>query len=294
METEVNSFLTNLEIEPAYSKSTQMAYASDLRAFLRFLHSSQGYLPKPTDLNTDRVAAFLESERQIGRSRSTLVRRVATLKNFREFMAGKGIITKEAFAVDDPKIQSIISAVPKRISQRCLTPDEINSLLTCMESSPRPRSLRDQAILMFLLETGLPVSELTELDMSDLDLRSGRFHVNLVGKGDLWLALGEAKYSVELYIQDGRPNLVHQPGEPALFISQMNGRLSRQGIWQILNYWGQLVNPPLSLSPRILRNTAVLRMIKAGISGADIQIRLGHSNPLSTKALIRRLENSCL
>ena len=146
---------------------------------------------------------------------------------------------------------------------------------------------------MLLLETGLSVRDLTELDMTDLDLRAGRFHVNLVGKGDLWLALGEAKRAIEEYIQEGRPDLLHHPGEPALFISQMDGRLSRQGVWQILNHWGQLANPPISLSPRVVRHTAALRMRKAGLSNTEIQIRLGHRNPLSTRALIRRLEAAC-
>ncbi|HUV26235.1 MAG TPA: tyrosine-type recombinase/integrase, partial [Anaerolineales bacterium] len=82
------------------------------------------------------------------------------------------------------------------------------------------------------------------------------------------------------------------PGEPALFISQMDGRLSRQGVWQILKYWGQQVNPPLSLSPRIVRHSAALRMKMAGLSNADIQMRLGHRNPLSTQALMRRLETN--
>ncbi|MBE9475422.1 MAG: tyrosine-type recombinase/integrase, partial [Chloroflexi bacterium] len=105
--------------------------------------------------------------------------------------------------------------------------------------------------------------------------------------------LGEAKRSIEEYLQEGRPDLLHHPGEPALFISQMDGRLSRQGVWQILNHWGQLVNPPISLSPRVVRHTAALRMRKAGLSNAEIQIRLGHRNPLSTRALIRRLVAAC-
>ena len=147
---------------------------------------------------------------------------------------------------------------------------------------------------MLLLETGLSVGDLTDLDLTDLDLRAGRFHVNLVGKGDLWLSMGEAKNAVEDYLHEGRSDMLHKPGEPALFISQMDGRLSRQGVWQILNHWGQMTNPPITLSPRVLRHTAALRMSMSGLSNAEIQIRLGHRNPLSTQALIRRLEAACI
>jgi site-specific recombinase XerD len=147
---------------------------------------------------------------------------------------------------------------------------------------------------MLLLETGLSVGVLTDLDLTDLDLRAGQFHLNHIGQGDLWLDLGEAKDAVSAYLQEGRPDLMLHSGEPALFISQMDGRLSRQGVWQILNHWGRLLHPPIPLSPRILRHTAVLRMSSAGRSTTEIQLRLGHRNPISTRALIRRLQAACL
>jgi integrase/recombinase XerD len=293
METKINAFLTSLEDESAYSESTRLAYANDLRVFLFFLKDSQDHPPMLGDLNTKQVTAFMDAERQLGRRRNTLIRRLATLKYFREYLVGEGLVPPDSFSVNDDEIQRVISEVPDSKSLQCLTKNQIQTLLGILESSARPRALRDRAILMLLLETGLSVRDLTELDLTDLDLRAGRFHVNLVGKGDLWLSLGEAKHAVEEYLQEGRPDLLHHPGEPALFISQMDGRLSRQGVWQILNHWGQLANPPISLSPRVVRHTATLRMRKAGLSNAEIQIRLGHRNPLSTRALIRRLEAAC-
>ena len=110
---------------------------------------------------------------------------------------------------------------------------------------------------------------------------------------DEWLPLGKATPYLDRYFQDGRPDLNHEPNEPALFISQMDGRMSRQGIWQILRYWGRLLTPPVILSPRLVRHTAALRMSRNGRSLSEIQALLGHSNPLSTQALLRRLEASC-
>lgn len=146
---------------------------------------------------------------------------------------------------------------------------------------------------MLLLETGLSVANLTALDMTDIDLAGKRFHINLDGEGDVWLGLGEAVKPIEDYITDGRPNLLHEPGEAALFISQMDGRLSRQGVWQLLKFWGDQTYPPVPLSPRLVRHRAVLRMQKSGLILTQIQLRLGHSSSLSTQALIRRLEANC-
>lgn len=294
METEIYSFLDSLETEQKYSESTRLAYANDLRVFLRYLKATLAQIPTVTDLNNPRVTAFIESERRQGRRRNTLVRRLATLKYFSEYLVQEGLLSPESFSVKDDNIQQVISDVPVNIPQQCLNQEQIQALLTLMESSSRPRALRDRAILMLLLETGLSVRDLTDLDLTDLDLRAGRFHVNLVGKGDLWLSMGEAKIAVEDYLHEGRSDLLHKPGEPALFISQMDGRLSRQGVWQILNHWGQMANPSITLSPRVLRHTAALRMSMNGLSNAEIQVRLGHRNPLSTRALIRRLEAACI
>ncbi len=293
MKKEIDAFLTSLEIEPVHSESTRLAYANDLRVFLRFVRGSQNHPPMLSDLNTLKISAFLDAEKRLGRRRNTLIRRLATLKYFRDFLVAEELVSAGSFSVKDEEIRQVILDVPVKKSIQCLSEEQVQSLLAIMDSSKRPRALRDRAILMLLLETGLSVKELTELDMTDLDLRAGCFHVTLVGKGDLWLALGKANQAVEEYVRVGRPNLLHHPGEPALFISQMDGRLSRQGIWQILNHWGQMANPPISLSPRIVRHTAVLHMKKAGLSITEIQYRLGHRNPLSTQALLRRLKAAC-
>jgi integrase/recombinase XerD len=293
MRKEIDAFLTSLELEPAHSESTQLAYANDLRVFFRFLGDSLDHPPMLGDLNTLNISAFLDAERGLGRRRNTIIRRLATLKYFRDFIVDEELVPESSFSVKDHEIQQVISEVPINKSIKCLSHKQIRTLLTIMNSSERPRAHRDCGILMLLLETGLSVMDLTQLDMTDLDLRASRFHVKLIGKGDLWLALGDAKQAVEDYVNIGRPYLLHHPGEPALFISQMGGRLSRQGIWQILTHWGRMANPPIKLSPRIVRHTAVLRMKKNGLSNADIQIRLGHRNPISTQALIRRLKAAC-
>lgn len=249
--------------------------------------------PQISDLNTQRVVAFIEGEREIGRQRNTLIRRLATLKCFSEYLVHEGMLPSDSLSVNDGDIQRLIYAVPESSPLKCLNQEQIESLLTIMEASSRPRGVRDRAIFSILLETGLSVGDLTDLDMSDLDLRAGLLRVNLFGEGDVWLSMGNAKSAVDDYLTQGRPEILHDPGEPALFISQMDGRLSRQGVWQILNHWGQMANPPIALSPRILRHTAALRMSRNGYTVKEIQSRLRHRNPLSTRALIRRLQSAC-
>ena len=293
METGINAFLASLEADAEHSESTRMAYANDLRVFLLFLKNTSPDAPLISELNTRQVAAFIESERELGRRRNTLIRRLATLKYFNAYLVIEGLLPPDSLSVNDANIQHAIAAVPASDPLQCLNHEQIESLLAIMAASSRPRAIRDRAIFMLLLETGLSVGDLTDLDMTDLDLRAGLIQINLNGEGKIWLSMGEAQNAIADYLTAGRPELLHEPGEAALFISQMDGRLSRQGVWQILNHWGQMANPPIALSPRILRHTAALRMNHAGYSLADIQSRLGHRNPHSTRALIRRLEAAC-
>lgn len=293
METEITAFLDSLKTDPAYSESTQLAYANDLRVFLLYLKEIPDHTPDVSELNTGRVVDFILMESRNGRRRNTLIRRLATLKYFRDYLTEKGRISPDSLELPNIQIQKILSEIPDSQPAKCLTLEQIEDLLAILDASPRPRALRDRAILMLLLETGLSVGDLTTLDLTDLDLRVGRLHLYLSEKGDVWISMGEAKTPVEKYLNLGRPELLHHPGEPALFISQMDGRLSRQGVWQILNHWGQMANPPISLSPRLLRHTAALRMHRNGLTIPEIQTRLGHRNPLSTRALIRRLEDLC-
>jgi integrase/recombinase XerD len=245
------------------------------------------------DLNANQVASFIKAESQAGRRQSTLVRRRATLRRFIAYLGQAGIMDGNVLAGQGNLIDQAISQVASGRAPQCLTDDQTKQLWSVIEMSPRPRARRDQAILTLLLETGLSVGALIALDLSDLDLRAGRLHIQLESGKDAWLPLGNATPVLERYILEGRPDLNHKIDEPALFISQMDGRMSRQGIWQILRHWGRMVTPPITLSPRLVRHTAALRMLQSGRSLEDIQALLGHSNPLSTQALLRRLQTAC-
>ncbi len=290
MEAYINAFLGSLDAEPSYSESTIMAYGSDLRVYLNYLRDALDHPPKLEDLSTKQVARFLEAERDSGRRYSTLVRRLATLRRFITYLQEDGVLEENILDSHHKLIDEAISNVAPTRSPNTLTATQINRLWATIETSQRLRARRDQAILTLLLETGLSVGMLVSLDLSDLDLRKGKLHLNTEDGSDLWLPLGDATEPLKRYLEEGRRDLNPQPDETALFISQMGGRISRQGIWQILRYWGKLSEPPIDLSPRVVRHTAALRMARRGRPLDEIQALLGHSNPLSTQALLRRLE----
>ncbi|HEY5574307.1 MAG TPA: tyrosine-type recombinase/integrase [Anaerolineales bacterium] len=291
MEPYVNAFMDNLAAEPNYSESTRMAYGSDLRVFLGYLNAALDRPPRLEDINTQQVAAFLQLESENGRRQSTLVRRLATLRRFISYLHEEGDLDKSLVDYNNQIIDEVIAKVAPTRTPNTLSDNQINRLWATIETSQRVRARRDQAILTLLLETGLSVGTLVLLNLSDLDLNAGLLHLNTDPNNDIWLPLGSATESLRRYLEEGRRDLNPQPDEPALFISQMGGRISRQGIWQILRYWGKLTDPPIDLSPRVVRHTAAVRMARKGRPLDEIQALLGHSNPLSTQALLRRLES---
>ncbi|MFU8773244.1 MAG: tyrosine-type recombinase/integrase [Anaerolineales bacterium] len=292
MEQYIKAFLASLESPNAYSISTRMAYASDLRIFLEFLSEKLGRPPKLSDLQIEHVADFLNFEHQAGRRKSTLMRRRATIRRFVDFLREKGDLPDDTMDLDAELIGQTIHDISTSPACSHLSEAQVKHLWSIVEKHNRPRGKRDQAILSLILETGLSVGTLVALNLSDLDLVNGKIHLSQGDGEDVWMPLRESTQFLEKYINEGRPKLHHEPDEPALFVSQLGKRISRQGVWQILKHWGRLIDPDITLSPRVIRHTAALQMTLSGRPINEIQTLLGHSNPLSTQALLRRLETS--
>jgi len=295
MEDQVRAFLAEMQAQPTYSPNTCQAYHNDLRCLVNFLKRSLHRPPVLQDFTAQQVAEFLNSESQKGRRTSTLLRRRASIRSFAKFLSSTHCEWAAEFEAESDRIDEAIPdeavAAPSRAQkQRYLTEDQIQRLFKIMENSPSPRAMRDRALLTLLLESGISVGSLTALDVCDLDMLNRRINLHLPNGKDFWVPLNYAAEPLQRYLEESRPDLNYQPDEPALFISQTGRRMSRQGIWQVLRQWGSRADLPVTLSPRLARHTAVYRMALKGESPEHIQILLGHSNPLSTYALLRRLD----
>jgi integrase/recombinase XerD len=292
MDAEIQAFLVSLETQPDYSLNTRLAYRSDLNYFLDYLRGILKRPPTLADFDAQQVAGFLEAERQSGRRQSTLLRRRATLRRFEIFLVQEGLIKNSPSVAGAPVVDRVVSPTVPKEPLLYLTGEEINRLWNCMEEEQRPLARRDHAILAVLLEIGMSVSMLVALDLTDLDTHGEKIHLKDASGQDVWLPLNKASGPVNRYLKDGRPELNGSPDEPALFISQVGTRMSRQSVWQVLRHWGEAARLPVTLSPRLVRHTAAMRLLQSGRPSAEIQVLLGHTNPLSTQALINRLKTA--
>jgi len=284
----VRSFIENLDNNGDYSSNTLKAYSSDIRRFVLSLEKQVKKVPNQSDINAKRIRQFLEKERRAGFSASTLHRRKMSLTHFAQYLAENGVIT-------DSQVNEIVTwrhSLWKEINQReilFLNQDEIDQLYLHINQVGSRKALRDLSIISLIMETGLTVNDILSIDLADLDLRNQE----LIFRKNSDLITYSIKRSAELirkYLKDGRPELTQSINESALFVSQLGGRISRQGVWQLVKEWGVNAGIPTPLSPRVLRNTAVILMVNDGCSIPEIQKRLGHSNRYSTRALVRKIK----
>lgn len=289
MERQVRDFLDDLEAQLTYSDSTRLAYLNDLRCYLDYLELTLQRKPRLADFNARSIAGFLDTERESGKRPSTLLRRRASLRNFanymrRHFEDWDERFENEAHLIDEAVSVPVVSTRPHYLKEH-----QIQALWRVLKASQRPRARRDQAILALLLECGLSVGSLVSLNLSDIDLKTGRLRLPSRSKQSVWVPLRDALEPIQHYLKDGRPELNYRSGEPALFISQTGGRMTRQGVWQVLRQWGRKAKLQVTLSPRLARHTAAFHLARSKRPVKEIQALLGHTNPLSTQALLRRL-----
>jgi integrase/recombinase XerD len=255
------------------------------------LSSIQERPPQVSDFNASSIGKFLEYERQEGRQRSTLLRRRASLRRFAKYLYDQKLIDS-----DPTREQELPESKSKRRGWRgrkpkILSDKEVEIIFQLMHKANTPRACRDLAILSVLLETGISISTLVAVDVSDFNLQNMRLQVWPDGfNSPYWLFIPQSGKLIPEYLRAGRPNLTDYHIEKALFVSQMGGRMSRQTIWQALQNWGNLANLKQKLSPRLVRYTSAARMLSKGMTINEIQLRLGHRNQFSTRAFLRRMD----
>ncbi|MEN8242901.1 MAG: tyrosine-type recombinase/integrase, partial [Chloroflexota bacterium] len=218
-----------------------------------------------------------------------LHRRRVSLKKFAEFLSDRGELEKSSVQEVAGWQQNLWVEIASREAVY-LSEDEVDLLFKVMDLEDKPRNLRDKAIISLILGTGVSIGTLVELNLSDLNLQKHRVRVDIAS--NQWFGIVDSVEYLEQYLVISRPELTQTASEEALFVSQMGGRITRQGAWQVIKAWGIAAGLEIALSPRVLRHTAVRRMIEQDKPLKKIQQMLGHNNEHSTQALLRKILKS--
>lgn len=284
------TYIKNLEITGEYSENTIHAYSSDLKRFFLYLQNHIQREPLLSDLNSGAIKEFLEEENKLGFSPSTLHRRKISLSQFLTHLSKFGNISKNEVNNVSRWKPSLWKEIYNREVQ-FLAEKEINRLFSIFDDENSVKAVRDKAIISIMLETGLPIGMVIAINLGDINPETKELKV-IEGNRTRRLSIKISMNALEKYLVLGRKQFTQSVHEQALFVSQMGSRITRQGVWQLVKDWGLKADLGKSLSPRLLRNTNIKRMVNGGLSVGEIQQKLGHNNRYSTRALVRKINRT--
>ncbi len=281
----VEGFLNHLRIEKSASPLTIISYRTDLTQFLDFLAEcnelTREEIPNQA-LNHKSVREYLASLQDDGLSRSTMARKLASLRSFVKYLCRENVLAGNPIA-------AVATPRQEKKLPRFLYPVEVEVLLNAPDIS-RPVGKRDRAILETLYCSGVRVSELTGMDLADFDPDEDFTRVKGKGNKERLVPIGSrAREALQVYIKLARPCLLknRQPND-ALFLNQYGSRLSPRSIRNLINKYVEKAALNQKVSPHTLRHSFATHLLNAGADLRSVQELLGHVK-LSTTQIYTHL-----
>jgi integrase/recombinase XerD len=261
-----------LKGEKKAAPNTLSSYLRDVRQFLDYL-SGRGLTPEQAGQPVlEQYSSSLLSQ---GKSQATVTRSIASLRSFYSFLLSQGYV-----ALNPARGLEPIRA--QRKLPQILTSKEVDLFLEQPECSD-PKGYRDKAMLELLYATGIRVSELINLDLSNLNLSAGIIRCESRGKERIIPLYPSAIHAISEYMEKIRPQMVEQPDEPALFVNVNGRRMSRQGFWKIIKYYQEKAGIQKDITPHTLRHSFAAHLLENGADLRSIQEMLGHADISSTQ-----------
>ena len=274
----VLDFLAYLEFERGLSRNTLDAYRSDLLQLgVHFKRTGVDALTARHDDLADFVADLAAgSDERPPVSPATLQRKVACLRSFYRHLLRQGLV------IDDPTVQLHAPKQSRRLPQ-VLTRDEVAKLLEAPRGA-EPPALRDRALLELMYACGLRASEAIALELGDVDLDTGVLRARGKGGRERLVPVGSAaSRALVAYLTRGRPRLVGDRMETTLFLNHRGGRLTRQGLYKIVQRHARAVGLEGKMSPHTLRHTFATHLLAGGCDLRSLQEMLGHADIATTQ-----------
>lgn len=258
--------------EKKAAANTLSSYLRDVRQFLNYL-SANGLTAGQVDQYT--LEQYIKHLVAHGKSQATITRNIASLKSFYTFLVLSGIVASNP-------AKSVASIKAERKLPQILTSKEVDLFLEQPDCTDA-KGYRDKAMLELLYATGIRVSELINLNLSNLNLYASVIHCENRGKERLIPLYPSAVQALTVYVEKVRPQLIEQPDEPALFVNLSGRRMSRQGFWKIIKFYQEKAGIKKEITPHTLRHSFAAHLLENGADLRSIQEMLGHADISSTQ-----------
>lgn len=273
MYNELALFLVYLNRVKHSSKNTIQSYERDLKYFLKFL--SENSINKTSAINGEWIRKYLDFMKSENKSSSTISRTLASIRAFFFYLIKEGKADENpALSIDMPKITK---KAPKILSE-----GEVLELLSAPHTTDI-KGIRDKAMLELLYATGIRVTELITLKVTDINLNQGYIMCRDENK-ERCIPIGKpAITALKNYLAEVRYAMIRDQYEQSLFVNCNGLPLTRQGFWKILKTYAKNANIETEITPHMLRHSFAAHLIQNGANLKSVQQMLGHSDISTTQ-----------
>ncbi len=269
----IDQFLDAVWLESGLSANTLAAYRTDLKKISDWLEKRKQSLDKATKAE---LFDYLAHTVRSGISARSSARQLSSLRRFYRYLAREGIA--ESDPTSDLESPVIGKTLPKTLSE-----SSVEQLLAAPAENTA-LGIRDRAMLETIYASGLRVSELVNLALSELDSTAGLVRVTGKGGRERIVPLGEeALAHLGQYLNDARPELLRGRVSEAVFVTRRGGPMSRQAFWQLIKRYATVAGVDEALSPHSLRHAFATHLLNHGADLRSVQMLLGHSNLSTTQ-----------
>lgn len=255
------------------SENTIASYMRDIRQFSEWIRVNENI--DVIDAEQQNIANYLAHLENEGRTAATVSRCLASLKNFYSYVVASGFLEKTP--VTDIHVDRGAKKLPQVLTNR-----EIELLLAqpvCVDH----KGYRDKAMLEVMYATGIRVSELIELNISDVNIEQGIVKCTSAKKTRVIPLYPGALKALNVYLRDVRSGMIASQDEQALFVNINGVRMSRQGFWKILKHYQTTAHIEKEITPHTLRHSFAVHLLENGADLGSLQELMGHSDISSTQ-----------
>lgn len=281
----LDDFFHFIQVERGLAENTLISYKRDLRRYKEHIEN-QCQVTDWKDVHRQQIMSFLLQLQKENKSSTTIARTISSIRSFHQFLVREQLVEHDASVhIETPKKER---QLPKTLSM-----DEVDKLLDIKGNEPLDH--RNKAMIELLYATGLRVSEMIDLQISDVHLTMG--FIRCIGKGnkERIVPLGDiATEALDRYMQrDRRILMKHKNNHQYVFVNHHGRPLSRQGFWKVLRTVSTEAGFEKKITPHTLRHSFATHLLENGADLRAVQEMLGHSD-ISTTQIYTHVTNKRL
>lgn len=281
MEKEITAFISYLHNVKKTSNNTEMSYKRDLEKLQHFME--QRGIQSVADVTKEELSSYIQYLEESHFAAATVSRNIASLKAFYHFLLQENIVSEDiSEKLKAPRIEKKMPEI--------MSPEEVVRLLE-QPNGDSPKEIRDKAMLELLYATGIRVTELITLRVSDINMPMNFIICRDASKERVIPFGSAAKAALDKYLDGVRESMIEDKKSDILFANCSGQPMSRQGFWKLIKYYARKADIKADITPHTLRHSFAAHLVENGADLRSVQEMLGHSD-ISTTQIYAHLNHN--